>query len=220
MSKYTMEIRELVSTFGRDEVKSWFLDWKLEDFLTTAEIQVINDRGTWDANKLAERIIDHYFTREIGTDAIGQFILFAKDKMNEIMETYAPLIYSASIKYDPLVNVDYSETYSGSTDSSSKSSSSSSGSGLTVNSDTPQGQISKNDILKGKYASSTGANETENSVNDNSQNTGSEKYVKTTRGNSGVTATAQKMIEQYRQVIRALNTEIIYELEPLFMGLY
>lgn len=220
MSKYTMEIRELVSTFGRDEVKSWFLDWKLEDFLTTAEIQVINDRGTWDANKLAERIINHYFTREIGTDAIGQFILFAKDKMNEIMETYAPLIYSASIKYDPLVNVDYSETYSGSTDSSSKSSSSSSGSGLTVNSDTPQGQISKNDILKGKYASSTGANETENSVNDNSQNTGSEKYVKTTRGNSGVTATAQKMIEQYRQVIRALNTEIIYELEPLFMGLY
>jgi len=215
-----MEIRELVSTFGEDEVKSWFNKYELTDFLTEDEIKVIQERGTWSKEKLTDRIIKHYYTREIGTDAIGQFMLFVEDKMNEIMETYAPLIYSASIKYDPLVNVNFTESYSGSSDSRSNSSSTSNGSGLTVNSDTPQGQISKSQILQGRYASSTGANETENEVRDASTNNGTENYTKTTKGNSGVSATSQKMIEQYRDIIRAINTEIIYELEPLFMGLY
>lgn len=220
MAKYTMEIRELISTFGEDEIKSYFMDYNLSDYLTPKEIEVINERGVWSKEQLAERIIEHYYTREIGTDAIGQFILFAKDKMHEVMETYAPLIYSAAIKFDPLVNVDWSETYTGNTDSVSNSTSNSTGSGLTVNSDTPQGQISKSAILGGSYASSTGANETENSVSDNSSNNGSQTYVKTMKGNSGVSATAQALIQQYRDYIRALNTEIVYELEPLFMGIY
>lgn len=220
MAKYTYEIRELVSTFGRDKVKQWFSDYELSTFLTPQEIEVINNRGTWNKDQLAERIIDHFYTREIGTDAIGQFILFAKDKMNEIMETYAPLIYSAAIEYDPLVNVNFTETYAGSTNSNTNSQSNASNSGLSVSSDTPQGQISKTDILKGRYASSTNASENENLVKDTATNQGQENYTKTTKGNSGVSATAQAMIQQYRDVIRALNTEIVYELEPLFMGLY
>lgn len=215
-----METRELISTFGEDEVKSWFSDYELSDYLTPEEIKVIEDRGTWSKDQLAKRIIDHYYTREIGTDAIGQFILFAKDKMAEIMETYAPLIYSAAIKFDPLVNVDYTESYAGTSGTTSNSTSNSTGSGLTVNSDTPQGQISKSAILSGSYASSTGANETENQVNDTSTNNGSQEYSKTVKGNSGVSATAQALVQQYRDYIRALNTEIVYELEPLFMGIY
>lgn len=220
MSKYTFELREVISTFGRDEVKKWFNNYELSDYLTPDEIAIIEEKGVWSKDQLAERIIDHYFMREIGCDAIGQFQLFIKDKMREVMETYAPIIYSASIKYDPLVNVNYSETYSGTTGSTSNSTSNSNGSGLTVNSDTPQGQINKTDILGGRYASSTGANETENSMNDQSATDGRQDYVKTIKGNSGVSATSQAMIKQYRDVIRAVNTEIVYELEPLFMGLY
>ena len=220
MAKYTMELRELISTFGEDEVKSWFSQYELSDYLTPDEIAVVNERGIWDKEKLAQRIIEHYYTREIGTDAIGQFMLFAKDKMREVMETYAPLIYSAAIKFDPLVNVDWTESYDSSSSGNSNSQSQSTGSGLTVNSDTPQGQISKSAILGGNYASSTGANETENSVSDSSSNSGTENYTKRMKGNSGVSATAQALIQQYRDYIRALNTEIVYELEPLFMGLY
>ena len=215
-----MEVRELVSTFGRDEVKNWFSDYELTDYLTREEVAVIEERGTWSKDMLAERIIDHFYTREICTDAIGQWELFVKDKMHEVMETYAPLIYSSAIKFDPLVNVDYTEQYSGTNSSSSSSNSSSNGSGLTVNSDTPQGNISKSSILAGDYAISTGANETENNIQDSSQGQGAEDYVKKVKGNSGVSATAQALIEQYRKYIRALNTEIVYELEPLFMGLY
>lgn len=220
MAKYTMEIRELISTFSEDEVKGWFMNYELSDFLTDEEIQVINERGTWNKDKLAKRIIEHYFTREIGTDAIGQFILFAKDKMNEIMETYAPLIYSASIKYDPLVNVNFTEEYKGTTGNTSVSTSNAKGSSLNIASDTPQGQINKNDILQGKYASSTSANESDNKVDGQTTDNGNQDYIKTTKGNSGVSATSQAMIKQYREIIRAINTEIVYELEPLFMGLY
>ena len=220
MSKYTFELREVISSFGRDEVKRWFSDYDLSDYLTPEEIAVIEEKGVWNKDQLAERIVDHYYMREIGTDAIGQFMLFIKDSMREIMETYPPIIYSASIKYDPLVNVNYSETYSGTSGTSSTSSSSSTNSGLSVNSDTPQGQIEKSQILQGKYASSTAANETENQINDNSSSNGNQDYVKTIKGNSGVTATSQAMIKQYRDVIRAVNTEIVYELEPLFMGIY
>ena len=215
-----MELRELISTFGEDEVKGWFSQYELSDYLTPEEIAVVNERGTWDKEKLAQRIIEHYYTREIGTDAIGQFMLFAKDKMREVMETYAPLIYSAAIKFDPLVNVDWTESYDSSSSGESNSQSQSNASGLTVNSDTPQGQISKSAILNGSYASSTGANETENNMSDSSSNSGTQNYTKRMKGNSGVSATAQALIEQYRDYIRALNTEIVYELEPLFMGLY
>lgn len=220
MSKYTFELREVISTFGEDEVKSWFSDYELSDYLTPEEIQVIVDKGVWSKDKLAERIIEHFYTREIGTDAIGQFRWFIKDKLHEVMETYVPIIYSASIKYDPLVNVNFSETYTGTSGATSNSNTTSNGSGLVVNSDTPQGQISKNEILQGKYASSTGANENTNTGTSTTNSDGREQYVKTTKGNSGVSATSQAMIQQYRDVIRAVNTEIIYELEPLFMGIY
>lgn len=220
MSKYTFELREVVSTFGKDEVKRWFSDYELSDYLTPEEIKVIEDKGVWSKDQLAERIIDHFYTREIGTDAIGQFMLFIKDKLRETMETYAPIIYSASIKYDPLVNVNFSETYSGTSGANSSSNNSANSSGLSVASDTPQGQIDKDEILRGKFASSTGANENTSSGNSSTSSSGREEYVKTTKGNSGVSATSQAMIKQYRDVIRAVNTEIVYELEPLFMGIY
>ena len=224
MAKYTYELREVISTFGEDEVKSWFMDYDLSEFLTPEEIKVIEDKGVWSKEQLADRIITHFKMREIGTDAIGSFKLYVKDLLKETMETYAPIIYSTSIKFDPLVNVDFTETFDRTSENQSQSNSTSTNasSGLTVNSDTPMGQIDKSEILKGKYASSTGANETENNINDqsNSQGTGTERYTKQTKGNSGVSATAQALIKQYRDVIRAVNTEIVYQLEPLFMGIY
>lgn len=224
MAKYTYELREIISTFGEDEVKSWFMDYELSDFLTPQEIQVIEQKGVWSKEQLADRIITHFKMREIGTDAIGSFKLYLKDLLHETMETYAPIIYSTSIKFDPLVNVDFTESFERESENQSQSNSSSSNasSGLTVNSDTPQGQINKSQILQGKYATSTGANETENNIVDESatNGTGKERYTKTTKGNSGVSATAQALIKQYRDVIRAVNTEIVYQLEPLFMGVY
>lgn len=216
MSKYTIELRNIVSTFGRDEVKKWFMDYELEDYLTADEIAVITERGTWSKEKLADRIIDHYFIREIGHETPSLFKHQAKVAMQEIMEEKLPLIYSASIKYDPLVNVDFTETLDRATTDDVNSRSNTSG--VDISSDTPQGQISKSAILQGRYASSASANENESS--DSSNGAGTEKYTKHQKGNSGVLSTAQKLIQQYRDNIRMINKEIIDDLSELFMMIY
>lgn len=224
MARYTIELRNLSQLYTEAEVKSWFKDYNIEDYLTSDEIAVIAARGTWSKDKLANKIYNHYFMNEIGFETPALFEHFVKARMQELMEEYLPLIYSASIEYDPMVNVDFTESYSGTNtnSSTSNSTSNSNGSGLTVNSDTPQGQITKSTILTGAYASSTGANENENHIADSSTNTGNgtQAYSKTVRGNSGVSATAQKMIAQYRDNIRAIDREIINKLEDLFMVIY
>ena len=162
--------------------------------------------------------------REIAFETIPLFENRVKNKIKEIMERQAFRIYSASIKYDPLVNVDFTETYDRNIngEGSSNSSSNSSGSGLAVNSDTPQGQISYDKIMEGKYASTTGASESTNNITDSSNTSSNQNecYTKKVKGNSGVSATAQKMIEQYRQNIIEITNDIIFELKDLFFILY
>lgn len=243
MAKYTVELRELFdpikftpTLFTRESVEEWFKDYELTDYLTPEQINVINEFGIWSKDKLARKIVDHYYMREIGFETVGLFKHYAKVTMQEIMEKYLPLIYSSSIKYDPLVNVDYTETFQREAENinettstgNSTSNSNSNSSGLTVSSDTPQGQINKTAILQGEYASSTSANDTDSTITDNTDTTSTsnatgntnENYTKRVKGNSGVSATAQKMVEQYRQNIIAIDSQIIKELGILFMGLY
>lgn len=227
MSKYTMELRELFTPikfnppiYTREQVEGFFKDYELTDFLTAEQINTITNAGIWSKDKLANMIVNHYYMRELGQETIGLFIHTAKYTMEELMEEYLPLIYSASIEYDPLVNVDYTETFSRNANVDNTGQSSSNSSSLGVNSDTPQGQISKSGILAGDYASSTGASEIDSTTNTISGSESTEDYTKRMKGNSGVSATAQKMIEQYRNNIRAINKEIIDRLEPLFMGLF
>lgn len=224
MARYTVELRWVIKAYGLDVVKSWFTDWELSDYLTQEEIDVINARGTFSKDKLASLIVDEYYMREIGFETPDYFRKRCKVAMREIMEEKAPLIYSAAIKYDPLVNVDFTETFnrestgSGTADSTSTSN----GNGLAINSDTPQGQIDKADILAGNYATTTQGNESETTVTDNSNSTsnGTENYTKSTRGNSGVSATAQRMVQQYRDNIIMINRDIVEALGNLFMGVY
>ena len=216
MAKYTMELRKVIDLYGRDTVESWFKDYNLSYYLRPNEIESIQDANIWSKDRLASKICDHYFMREIGLETPALFKHYAKVYMQEIMEEKLPLIYSASINYDVLVNVDYTETYE--RDIESIGESTNNASGLSVSSETPQGQIKKSAVLAGAYASATGASETESSSNDN--NTTNESYVKKIKGNTGSLSTSQKLIEQYRQNIIAIDREIIEELDKLFMGLY
>lgn len=224
MAKYSIELRKICETLGEDEVRSWFMDYDLTNYLSAEEIAVIEKRGTWNKQRLAQKIIDHYYMDEIGVETVALFKRRVKVAMQEIMEEKLPLIYSAAIAYDPLVNVDYTETYSGTTsmESESSGSASSSSSGLTVNSDTPQGQVSKTAILNGAYASSTSADEIEDESNSSStgSNNGTNDYTKRVRGNSGISATAQKMVQQYRDNIIMIDRDIINDLAKLFMAIY
>ena len=212
MAIYSISLRELVETFGEEEVKSWFMNYDLNDYLTGDEIATINKRGTWTKEKLAQKILDHYFMEEIGFETPALFKHQAKVAMQEIMEEKLPLIYSASIAYDPLVNVDYTETY----ERNSIGNSTSSSDGLNIHSDTPQGRVNKSEVLSGTYATTTDGNE----LSDKTDTSGREDYIKKIKGNSGVSATAQKMVQQYRENIIMIDRDIINNLASLFMAIY
>lgn len=232
MSSYSLTIKKLIASFGRDEVESWFSSYNLEDFLTKEQIAQINKYNVWSKEKLAKKIVDHYLMREIGFETPELFEHYAKTTMNEIMEEYLLKIYTKFLEYDPLSSVDYVEEFERTinsdteTNGTSNSSSNSNGSGLSVNSDTPQGQINKQEILQGKYASNTTASETETSVLDETttSNNGTsntvEKYTHSMKGDNGVIVTNQYLVREFRELAISFDLEIINKLSTLFMGIY
>lgn len=232
MSKYTIELRKICTIIGREEVEKWFTNYELSDYLTPNQIEVVTNAKLFDKNKLAEMIVDNYFMREIGFETIELFKHYAKIHMKAIMEIALPKIYSISLEYDPLVNVNYTETFTRNIDrlnnseGTSNTTDNQNATGLTINSDTPQGEIDKGDILNGKYASSTSAGERSSNgtsnINTQARETSNDKenYSKHTEGNSGVLSTNQKLIEQYRNNIIGINREIIEYLNILFIGIY
>lgn len=211
MARFTLSLREMCETFGREYVESIFKRYELSDYLTASEINTIEKRGTWNKDKLARKIVDHFYMHEIGQETPALFEHYAKVAMQEIMEEKLPIIYSLSIEYDPLVNVDFTESYKGSSKSEAKSKSD----GISLNSDTPQGRVKKSDILAGNYASQTSGSE----ANSEGTSDDSNEYIKTTKGNSGVSATAQALLRQYRENIIMVDRDIIEDLAQLFHGM-
>lgn len=232
MAKYTIELRKVCDIYKREEVEKWFKSYELTDFLTPEQIEIITNANIWNKDKLAKKIVDHYFMREIGFETPALFSHYAKVTMQELMEEKLPLIYSSCIKYEPLINVDYTETFerkqegTASNNGESNSNSNSNSESLNINNSTPQTRITKQDLETGAYANNVAQSDNNSNINDKTttKNDGSSKsnesYKKQIKGNSGVSATAQKMIEQYRQNIIAIDRDIIQELNILFMGLY
>ena len=231
MADYTIRLKDLFlpDRFGnqyytREQVEGWFKDYELSDYLSPDKIQKIQEAGMWSKDKLAKKIVDHYYMREIGFETPGLFEHQAKIKMQEIMELELPVIYSNSLDYDPLESVlfDITETRNIEGTGTSNSESNSSGSGLSISSDTPQTNINKEDILSGKYASQTNGSETETSVEGNTTSTSNtvETLTHHEQGNKGVLDSYQKMLVDYRKSLVAVDTRIIEKLNSLFMGIY
>lgn len=233
MAKYTIELRKVCDIYGRNVVESWFKDYNLQDFLTSSQITTINNAGIWTKDKLATKIVDNFYMREIGFETPALFENRAKAKMNTIMDKYLLLIYSNSLTLNPLqdINVNSTEsrtinnTNASTLSSTSASTNTNSSSGLQVNSNTPQGQISKSGILSGDYASSTSAveNTGSSSINDTSSsntsgtNNTSESVTKSNVGNNRSQA---DLLLQYRKTILNIDEMIMKELNDLFFGLW
>ena len=228
MAKYTIELRKVCDLYGREEVENWFKDYDVDDFLLPEFALKIAQAGVWSKDRLARKIVDHYYMREIGLETPALFKHYAKVKMQELMEKYLMVIYTNCIEYDPFESVDFhiteSRTINNSNETTGTSTSNSNGSGLVVNSNTPQGQINKNNILSGAYASNTSANESDVTATDNTNSTSSgttiESFRHDEKGNRGVLDSYQKMILQLRDTIYAVDAKIIEELNELFMGIY
>lgn len=229
MAKYSITVQELCTDYySREEIENWFKNYDISHYLTPEQINQIQKFDVWNKNRLASKIVDHYYTREIGFETPELFKHYAKVFMQEIMESKFQKIYTLFLEYDPLSSVDYVEEYTreieGSSNAQGNSTSNSNSSGLGINNDTPQTNITKQDLNTGAYASNV--NQTENSINDNTLTNSSgssntiERYTHSMKGDNGVIVTNEYLIREYRENIIAVDKEIIDELNPLFMGLY
>lgn len=228
MAKYTIELRRVCDIYGREEVEGWFKDYNISNYLTPSQIEQIEKFGVWSKDRLAEKIVDHYFMREIGFETPALFKHYAKVTMQEIMERQFPKIYSNFLEYDPLSNVDFTETYTreieGSSEGTSNSNSKNNASGLNINNDTPQTRITKQDLDSGAYASQVNQSDTSSNIEDetNAQSSSNtiERFTRHEEGDNGVIITNQRLVKEFREIIVAIDEEIINELSKLFMGIY
>jgi hypothetical protein len=228
MASYTVELRKLCEIYGREEIENWFKDYELSHYLTPLQIEQIEKFGVWSKDRLAQKIVDHYFMREIGLETPALFKHYAKVTMQEIMERELPKIYSNFLEYDPLSNVDFTETYTreieGSNQGNSNSNSSNNSSGYNILNNTPETRITKQQLDSGIYASQTNQSDTETQINDetNTQSSSNtiEKFTRHEEGDNGVIITNQRLVKEYREIIVAIDEEIINELGKLFMAIY
>lgn len=61
--------------------------------------------------QLNQKIIDHFYFREIGFETVGLFNNRLKAKMNEIMPYYNQLYNSTLMEFDPFITQKYLETF-------------------------------------------------------------------------------------------------------------
>ena len=219
MANYTIELRRICEIYGRQEVENWFKDYNISNYLTPSQIEQIEKFGVWSKDRLAEKIVDHYYMREIGFETPALFKHYAKVTMQEIMERQFPKIYSNFLEYDPLSNVDFTETYTreiaGSSEGKSNSTSQNNASGLNINNDTPQTRITKQDLITGAYASQVNQSDTSSNIQDETN-----AFTRHEEGDNGVIITNQRLVKEFREIIVAIDEEIINELSKLFMGIY
>lgn len=204
MSKYTTEVRFICeSKAGLSE--STGCD-NVDDIISKSWDKIFTSKAVFFDEKyrsvLCQKILKHYYLREIGSETVGIWKLWLNTRLEEIMPLYNQLYKSALIEFNPLYDVDLKRTHNRKIDSSKQdtgtsqsvssgeinaSGTSSGSSNNTKNdlySDTPQGAITglenENYLTNARKVTDTGSTSNENSstgtnkttVNDDTSNTG------------------------------------------------
>lgn len=115
MSKYTTEVRFICESYaGYDMSKGY---GSVNAILEKSWEKVFDfDFPIFDPeyrSVLCQKILRHYYTREIGFETVGLWKLKLQTKMLEIMPYYNKLYESESYTYNPLHDTDYSKTHEG-----------------------------------------------------------------------------------------------------------
>lgn len=209
----------------------------------TVELRDIVKSGTdiWDFDypsfyegdekkKFEQKVIDHFYFRQIGQETVGRFLHYFRSRIREIMPYYIQLYKSE--KYmneieDPFATVDYTETYEEETSGSATGESSATSDSTSTEDrehrfhNTPQGAVSNLDSYMTEASiDDNGATESvDSSSTSSSESTGYTKHTLTKKGAMGVTTFGHDMIE-YRESFLNIDMMIINNLQDLFLGVY
>lgn len=113
MSKYTTEVRFICENYAGlvDSVGYEAIDSVLEksrDKVFDFDFPIFDE--TYRA-VLENKILKHYYTREIGAETVGLWKMWLNTRLNEIMPYYNQLYNSELIKFNPMYDVDLTTTH-------------------------------------------------------------------------------------------------------------
>lgn len=209
MSRYTIELRYLIE--GN-------YDLGLKDYSIFDESY---------REQLNNKIIQHYYFREIGFETEALFKNRLNQKMNEIMPYYNQMYESSKLKIDPLSTIDLEEVFSRKSKTTGEGTSSTSGTGNNTNnfnstdttdygkiskfSDIAQAQTTPNEILNDKYLTSA----TVDDGQDKNTNTGTN--TSQTESTTSGTSTDKRNLDEDTTLTRKGNNGTASESELLNM---
>lgn len=195
---------------------------------------------------LNNKIIEHFWFREIGLETPQLFRRFLNRRMNEIMPYYNQLYKSALLEFDPLSNYnmqtegttkaqadnkrDYKRTERSTSNASTETDNTTDSTARNLVSQTPQMQLSGHDdyasnitdsVSNSKVVGTTSQDTVADSTADDRTSElfkNTEQYVTRVSGLSGVLAA--DALDRYRNTLINIDMMIISDLNNLFMGIY
>lgn len=215
MSKYTTEVRficEIAAGLSESAGAN-----KIDEIIAKAAPIVFNfDWPIFDEAYrlgLEEKILRHYYTREIGEETVGLWKLRLEDRLNLIMPKYNQLYESARLEFNPLYDADY--TRQGTNSGEGTSSGTTSSTGNNMHSDTPQNGLES--VLNGEYLTDADVSNAESSSS--SQNSNSGEFQESIKGKMPGTSYS-RLLKEYRQTFLNIDRMVVDELNDLFMGVW
>ena len=172
-------------------------------------------------------IIGRYRFREIGAETAALFRHYFLQTLLEIMPYYNQMYETARFQFDPLHDVDFTETTSGTSYGSSTAQSattdSNSGKQTTAESDTPQNAFNFNSVSANNYLSEAAISESSGSSSGSSNSSGqtagtsagSRHMVGKTGGKS-----YSELIEEYRRILLNIDRRVLDDLNDCFMNIW
>lgn len=228
----TVELREIVSS----GVKVFDFDYPVPR--STIEYNGKTCEVDFDKAKFEQKILDHYWFRQIGQETVGRFLHYFRTRMREIMPYYVQ-VYEFDAKFrnidDPLESYNLVETFQqfasgsgrviGSNSSESSGNDSRESSSLTKFSDTPEGLIENlathltNATDVSGSESGTSSAQGSSSSEQDSESTGETSHTLTRKGNIGVQPLGGE-VENIRGAFINIDMQVIEELSDLFLKIY
>lgn len=196
-------------------------------------------------NVLNQKIINHYYFREIGLETAALFKWFLNTRMMEIMPYYNQLYESAKLEITPLTRLSYTEDFTKQQEQQASSKNeleqtdkftgdtTNNATSQNIDSDTPQNMnldsdlstasqipASNANIGKSNESQNVSSNDVKNAINNTSQTVNStEDYIKTVKGNNAI-RTDSAMLNEWRTTFINIDVMIIDNLSDLFMSVY
>ena len=231
MSKYTTEVRFICEQMsGYSESQS---GKNVEEVLNASWNKIFD--SSWSIfdeayrSVLCKKILKHYYTREIGAEVVGLWIMWLNRRMGEIMPYYNQLYESEKLKFEPLTDTDVTTTSNRKVDTTADNlttnnlTQNSDGVSRDLYSDTPQGALNgvesetyltnARKIMSNDTVSNSGTVDSKGSGNSN------DDYFERVTGKRGG-ENYSDMLRKYRETFLNIDMMVIKELDDLFLNLW